>query len=154
MNFSPPTPARLSEEQRCLDRFLPGEASATEKKEACILCGNAPLPNALWLQLVPDHMTLDHIDERDSGFARVSCSLEVTTSSVSTPVRQWKKVIILPASPFLSVGKVQRYSAAVTYWVVEHKRNSNVVGNSETMKDKTFSPTCLEPCCCAAVWSD
>lgn len=89
----------------CLDKALPGEASATEKKEACILCGNALLPNALWLQLVPDHMTLDHIDERDSGFARVSCSLEVTNSSVSTPARQWKKVIILPASPFLSVGK-------------------------------------------------
>lgn len=81
------------QEEYFLDRFLPDEASATEKKGACILCGNALLPKALRLQLVPDHMTLDHIGERDREFVRVSSSLEVTHSSVSTPVRQWKKVV-------------------------------------------------------------
>lgn len=110
------TPARLSEEKyfwcvALIDFCLHGEASATEKKGACILCGDALLPKALWLQLVPDHMTLDHIDERDSEFARVSCSLEVTHSSVSTPVRQWKKVIIVPVSPFLSDGSAKIFKS-------------------------------------------
>lgn len=31
----------------CPDRSLPGEASAAEKKEACILCGHALLSKAL-----------------------------------------------------------------------------------------------------------
>lgn len=48
---------------RCFpNRCVPSKASRDEKekKGACIRCGDALLPKALQLQLVPDHMTVDH----------------------------------------------------------------------------------------------
>lgn len=94
---------------RCLDRFLPGEARVRQRRKKLVSCVVMhccqKLFDSSWYRITWPWITLMRDTASLQEFPAACRPLAVL---FPPPVKQWKKVIIVPVSPYLSDGSATK----------------------------------------------